>query len=67
MPPMQDIAPYELVATRDAARLLGVSIGTVNRWARDGILSPAVSVSGPRGARFFHRADVERLAAKGAA
>jgi DNA-binding transcriptional regulator YdaS (Cro superfamily) len=54
-----------LMGTKAAANLLGVSVATVNRWAADeaGPLQAAVEVPGPAGgrpaARLFLRGDVE--------
>lgn len=53
-----------LISTAEAAQLLGRSVGTVNRWAANGRLTTVAKVPGPRGARFFDRAEVEALAAK---
>lgn len=52
-------SPLDLVSSSDAAAVLGVSIPTVNRWARSGKLQPAHKVPGIRGAYLFHRRVVE--------
>lgn len=46
---------FELT-TRDVARLLGVSHGTVRRWADDGLLP---SYRTPNGQRRFSREDLD--------
>lgn len=53
--------PAALIATAEAAELLGVSVATVNRWAASGALSPAVKTPGPRGANLFHRDEITAL------
>jgi DNA-binding transcriptional MerR regulator len=49
----------ELVSTDDASKIAGVSVATINRWAREGRLTPFVQGKGVRGARFYRREDVE--------
>lgn len=51
-----------LIGTAEAARLLGRTVSTVNRWASTGRLIPAAQGTGIRGPRFFRRADVVKLA-----
>jgi DNA-binding transcriptional MerR regulator len=51
----------EFVTTRDAATLCGVAPGTINRWVREGKLTPIVVGTGPTGTRFYRRSDVEGL------
>ena len=51
-----------LIGTAEAARLLGRTVSTVNRWASTGRLIPAAQGNGVRGPRFFRRADVVKLA-----
>lgn len=53
-----------LLNTREAAERLGVSVDTVNRWARIGKLTPEVQLAGPRGARLYDANAVEALAAE---
>lgn len=53
--------PPELINTREAAELLGVSVFQVARLAQRGDLPTAIKAPGKRGARFFHRTDVEAL------
>jgi len=50
------------IPAADAARILGVSVHTVGRYARRGVLTPVVRTPGLRGAYLFDRRDVERLA-----
>lgn len=51
-----------LLNTRQVAERLGVSVDTVNRWARIGKLTPEVQLDGPRGARLYNPEHVEALA-----
>ncbi len=57
----------ELLSTADAARRIGVSVATVNRWVGAGTLSPAAKAPGLRGARLFSAVDVERVKSERAA
>jgi excisionase family DNA binding protein len=50
-----------LLSTAEVAALRGVSPRTVNRWVRDGKLTPAVQAPGPKGARLFNAADLEAV------
>ena len=54
----------DLISANEAADVLGASIATVTRLAKDGTLPTAVKAPGIRGARLFKRRDVERLAEK---
>lgn len=54
----------DLIPTAEAAKILRRSVATVNRYAAAGDLKPALELGGRTGARLFHRADVEALAAK---
>jgi DNA-binding transcriptional MerR regulator len=45
-----------LVATGEAARALSVSVQTLQRWVRDGIVTPAATTAGGH-----HRWDIEDL------
>lgn len=54
----------DLISTAEAAELLGASVATVTRLAKAGDLTTAVKAPGARGARFFRRREVERLASK---
>lgn len=51
----------ELLTTAQAARLLGKSVGTINRWVNENRLSPAVTLPGETGARLFRRSDIDAL------
>lgn len=51
----------DLVTTAEAAEISGKSVSTVNRWADCGRLPVAAKAPGVRGARFFHKSDVEQL------
>lgn len=55
-----------LVSKREAARILGVHLSTVNRMVSDGRLKPAQEIGGDKrvGMYLFRRSDVERLARK---
>lgn len=53
-----------LLSTKEAAETLGESIRTVTRLANAGTLRVEMKAPGLRGAMFFRRSDVERLAAK---
>jgi excisionase family DNA binding protein len=50
-----------LLSTAEVAALRGVSPRTVNRWVRDGKLTPAAQAPGPKGARLFNAADLEAV------
>ncbi len=52
-------SPY--VSTREAARILGVAVSTLHRWAQAGRVE---SVREAGGQRLFRRDVVERLAAE---
>jgi len=45
-----------LVATGEAARALSVSVQTLQRWVRDGIVTPTATTAGGH-----HRWDIEDL------
>lgn len=51
----------ELVSTKTAAEIAGLSVATINRWVREGRLTPIAEADGIRGARFYRRSDVEAL------
>lgn len=55
--------PNDLIPTAEVAKRLGKSVYTVNRYVRDGVLTPTMQLPGTRGARLFHPAEVERFAA----
>jgi DNA-binding transcriptional MerR regulator len=48
----------ELLFTADVAARCGVTVRTVNRWVREGKLTPVAQAPGPRGARMFNAADL---------
>ena len=50
------------VDAKTAAHMLGVSVRTVHRLVDQGELPTARKLDGIRGARLFHRRDVQRLA-----
>jgi len=52
----------DLLSTRGAARVLGVTTRTVHRYAESETLRPAYRLDGLRGAFLFHEADVRELA-----
>lgn len=56
-----------LLSTAQAAELLGVSVYTVNRWAREGRITPSVQLSGPTGARLYDPEHIEAVASAKAA
>lgn len=55
--------PNELLTTSQVAERLGLSVYTVNQYVRDGKLRAEFQTPGPRGARFYHPAEVDRFAA----
>jgi excisionase family DNA binding protein len=57
----------KLLSTAEAARRIGVSVATINRWADTGTLAPAAKAPGLRGARLFSAVDVERVKSERAA
>lgn len=57
----------ELIGTAEAARLRGVDIRTIQRWATSGVLEPAAKIPGRTGAYLFHRGDIEALTKDAAA
>lgn len=54
---------HELLFTADVADRLGVTVRTVNRWVREGRLTPQMQGPGAKGARLYHPAEVDRFAA----
>lgn len=52
----------ELISTREAAELAGVSVRQFIRQVERGEVSPAKKLPGIRGAYLFHRSDVEAQA-----
>ena len=51
----------QLLTTKQVADRLGVSVATVNRWAREGALPVSVKAPGERGARLYRADEIERL------
>ena len=52
------------LTSAEVAQVFGVSVTTVNNWARAGRLRPIVKGPGVRGANHFRREDVEAFAAR---
>lgn len=50
---------HELIGTAEAARLRGVDMRTIQRWAASGVLEPVVKIPGRTGAYLFNRSDIE--------
>jgi excisionase family DNA binding protein len=57
--PVSDPGFDDLITPREAATLLGVRTVTIARWARDGLLKPAVRT--PGGHRRYRRGEVVAL------
>lgn len=55
------MATTDLIGASEAAKLLGVSRSTVNRWARAGKLEPHVKADGRTGTNLFRLTDVKRI------
>ncbi|MEA1795150.1 helix-turn-helix domain-containing protein [Rhodococcus sp. IC4_135] len=57
--------PHEdSIGSTEACRLLDVSRATLTRWAKSGVITPAMQLPGRNGALLFKRDDVEKLAAQ---
>lgn len=54
----------ELLATVEAAAIIGVERSTLSRWIDSGRIAVAHRLPGANGAHLFHRAEVERVAAE---
>lgn len=54
----------DLIGSREAAQILGVSVPTLNRRAVAGDIPAEQRTPGRRGVRMFDRALIERLAAE---
>lgn len=54
----------DYLTTSQVAERLGLNVATINRWVRVGRLTPAMQYPGQRGARLFHAADIDALAAE---
>lgn len=50
-----------LLSTAEVADQLGVTARTVNRWVREGKLTPAAQAPGPKGARLFTADQLEQV------
>ena len=50
-----------LVSTSEAARRLGISVSTLNRWAKNGAIPVAVQAPGRTGVRLY---DEDEIAAR---
>lgn len=55
----------DLIGTRGAAEILGITTRGVSKAVREGRLVPIARL-GDRGVNVFDRAEIERLAAEGA-
>lgn len=49
----------DLIPTKAVAEHLGTTVATVNRWAAEGRITPAVEMPGKTGARLFRLEDVK--------
>ena len=52
----------QLLTSREVAACLEVTVSTVNRWAREGVLAPVMQIQGYKGSRLWHPSDVDALA-----
>ena len=57
----------DLLSTKAAAKQLGISVRTLNRWAESGKIVPAYKGEGKRGGYLYEPAAVERVAAEAGA
>jgi len=53
-----------ILSTAQAARRLGVSVATLNRWAAAGLVPVAGQGDGRTGPRFYDEADLDALVAE---
>lgn len=51
-----------MITTAEAARRLGISVPTLNKWARTGKITPAIKAPGLRGARMYDEEHIASLA-----
>lgn len=58
------VAPSQIIGSREAAGILGVTVATVTRRVKAGTLAPLAQLDGRRGAFVFDRNDVDAEAAK---
>lgn len=56
--------PSDLLATIEAAEIIGVERSTLSRWVALGRMTVAHQLPGKNGAVLFERAEVERVAAE---
>jgi len=49
----------DLIPTKTVAEMFGKTVATINRWAQEGRLKPAIEMEGLTGARLYRRSDVE--------
>lgn len=54
--------PTDLLATVEAAEIIGVERSTLSRWAASGRIKVAHQLPGRNGAVLFARSEVERVA-----
>ena len=52
---------HDLISTATVAGMLGKTVATVNRWAAEGKITPALKMPGDTGARLYRRTDIEAL------
>ena len=55
--------PDDEITTREAAEILGVKPQAIAKMVRRKTLTPSRQAPGPRGAFWFHRTDIETVAA----
>ena len=56
-----------LVSTSEAARRLGISVATLNRWAKNGAIPVAVQAPGRTGVRLYDEGEIAARENGGAA
>lgn len=56
----------ETITTSEAAEMVGVNVQKFFRLVAAHDITPALEAPGLRGAKFWHRSDVEKLAAENA-
>ena len=54
----------QLLGSKQVCDTLRIDKATLSRWVATGRVTPAHQLPGRNGARLFHRADVEALAAR---
>lgn len=57
----------DLIPTKAVAEHLGTTVATVNRWAAEGRITPALEMPGKTGARLFRLDEVKAQLAASAA